>query len=729
MDPYEGRNGSTSVQPSLNPHQIQSHLAVLETFQTLIEFIEKRQFTTDDGPTAQSSSVSIEAFLHFSLFRFELWIGRIADVLPLEDHLPANSTSSIHEGHDRRLFNLPPEYLPPLDVLMVWYSYCLRSRAYFEDGLRCYPILNWLEFPTNLIVSNYHHLHQAYLVHHQTCLPFHDTFHGQQDHHWVSLTNTAYDPLRFIRNPCLRTVLCPICDERVETLFFRRDDHGQGQEGISSDDDTGCWSTDDPIRCRLQCNRCAWNGTKRDLSLWKLFRDLRSPLTTTSINEHQEFEDRFLIQLNCLGGSLTTERDLIDRSNAIQFNQLLLNLIIKDPLLESPPDRHRQPSSDDDDDDHHRIFRQLVYLLSKMNRFVQSFEDLDSILPPTQLKVSQPSRDGPEQLKMTIRESWKRICAAYSISEPFSVDLIYAMKVEMDFMKKLSKLGWIGSGTDEKQISDQSSRPAVLSTLGTCIARYQAFQDLIKESDQNVIPIPTLDIDLAWKTDRLRGVGYIEEMFERNPRLIDYPRDLDLTKSQAAKHFESISQLWLKKYQIGYSRYSVPWRSVPNRENWLTDQLERTTSKPAPRNRQDRPSNVSFSVETATTPKHQPHKLSPSTIKSTAVRNIHPDPIKLFPMAIKKKSIILKPDLDSVYETKPLDEQTQTEDTIRESVSNKASTPPREERVTYIPPSFVHNHEKDDDAWSMTSQNTQQELKIPIGRIGFVEESGTIRLM
>ncbi|CAH7676913.1 expressed protein [Phakopsora pachyrhizi] len=160
-------------------------------------------------------------------------------------------SGDISDGSSNPSIEIADEFLPPLDVLWVWYCYCFRSRAYYEDSLRSYPVLNSLRFPIKSIISNYSDLDpQKFLKDKRKfrVLPNvlrwtptdgseddddeHKTINQRKNNYeiddedrtridsmiknWFALTNTEFDPIGFYLNPTLRTTICPSCDDCIE---------------------------------------------------------------------------------------------------------------------------------------------------------------------------------------------------------------------------------------------------------------------------------------------------------------------------------------------------------------------------------------------------------------------------------------------------------------------------------------------------------------------------------
>ncbi|KAI9630309.1 hypothetical protein KEM48_014034 [Puccinia striiformis f. sp. tritici PST-130] len=468
----------------------------------------KKDTQNQDGLGKQEEDEELaDSFYHLALFRFELWLGRIADYLPQslfkfkdeqQTKLPKISNTKNNQDYD---ILLTTEYLPPLDVLFVWYCYTLNSRNYYEDGLRLYPILKHLRFPLELATSEYeltsskesleklgptdtdigeeeikemmHKIKQVSDPTHTSTSTDHSKHHADQAFSglllpkswntkaglnarelWMNLTNTPFNLIEFINSPGYRTFICPNCDDTIES------------------------------------------------------------------------------------------HELNDTKNAIKFTHL---------FLQEKEDQLRNP-----------------FLIT------WSLNQIRKIIDRTILK----NKLVPTSERFKIKNSFQNLLKSYSVPEPFSVDLIRSMKIETFFIRKMVHLGW----TDINNNSRNGDGSQV--TRASWIVDYRvvcrdttrsSFSSLASTINPLQVLIPTFDIDLAWKTDRLRGIEYTESMMQTNRNLINHPNELGLDKSKFLAHFRLTSALWVNcpssrpqhRYNIGYSRYPAPYLKIDRRQDWL----------------------------------------------------------------------------------------------------------------------------------------------------------------
>ncbi|KAA1137399.1 hypothetical protein PGTUg99_007154 [Puccinia graminis f. sp. tritici] len=597
--------------------------------------------TTDDDPNQDKrlkEDEELEAsFYHLALFCFELWLGRIADYLPQSLYKlkrPDQKSNPHLIKKDDYEIELTVDYLPPLDVLFVWYSYCLNSRNYYEDGLRLYPILKHLRFPLELAAAEYdlfcpktnvQKLGPASQIGEeetgellrkikQLSDPAHSCVNFKDDKHlrdpsvllgllspksfdspagshsrklWTSLTNTDFNLIRFINQPSLRTFICPQCDDTLESPFYVKDkqtntvkvtdscwsysgpkahksQHKPTSTSVQQDDQGAAFAQEESPRnhldnsrgahpagshknhAKLRCTNCNWTGIKQDLSLFKYaseFKFSSANLWLKSASSHPTQD-----AVNCLAGTLTTLDDLNDTKNAIKFNGLFLKekTDLVNALHERGQDEHHQSDVD-------RCLDHLNHIRHSLDLKI-----LNNKLVPTRERIK-------------IKNCFQNLLKSYSVPEPFSVDLIRSMKLETFFITKMVDLGWteINDPLSATTAANSIAKSELDGRLQSCLSRYNAFSSLVSTIDPLQVLIPTFDIDLAWKTDRLRGVEYTESMMQYNKNLINHPNELDLDKSKYLAHFRLTSALWISRYHIGYSRYPAPFVKVDRRQDWL----------------------------------------------------------------------------------------------------------------------------------------------------------------
>jgi len=112
---------SNDIEPLVVPSDLQAHLILLGAFRLLKEQVLSQQ---------EVSYFVMEPHEHWSVFlcravyRFQLWIEKV---------ISSKNRVTRHRGI------LPPEYCPPLDVVMVWLVYMLVCCFYIYSLLLASP--------------------------------------------------------------------------------------------------------------------------------------------------------------------------------------------------------------------------------------------------------------------------------------------------------------------------------------------------------------------------------------------------------------------------------------------------------------------------------------------------------------------------------------------------------------------------------------------------------------
>ncbi|KIJ16489.1 hypothetical protein PAXINDRAFT_75707 [Paxillus involutus ATCC 200175] len=141
----------------------------------------------------------------------------------------------------------------------------------------------------------------------------------------------------------------------------------------------------------------------------------------------------------------------------------------------------------------------------------------------------------------------ERTLGAYTDDRIFSIDLIGAVSRQASFVEKMADLGWTQPGFFD------SEEDAIV--LQHCIARYQAFLGLMKESQASMF-VPTLDIDLAWHTHQLMARRYQQDCFEVVGHFVNH--DDKLEEGHLATSFDVTCRVWKERYGLSYMYCGCP---------------------------------------------------------------------------------------------------------------------------------------------------------------------------
>ncbi|KAG8971610.1 hypothetical protein FRC05_010956 [Tulasnella sp. 425] len=138
--PNHFRINNNYVIPQLNPSDLEAHLVLLGAFHRLKEEVLTLKGVKADIPLEPEERYAV--FLQRAVYRFEQWAVRMIGGEGQEDE----------EGGRGQL---RPNEVPPLDVMMVWHTYMLNPRTYYEDCLRKLPgLLRIGSFPLVQLVSS-----------------------------------------------------------------------------------------------------------------------------------------------------------------------------------------------------------------------------------------------------------------------------------------------------------------------------------------------------------------------------------------------------------------------------------------------------------------------------------------------------------------------------------------------------------------------------------------------
>ena len=121
--PNHFRIGKQYTTPLIQCSDLQAHLILLGAFHRLREEVRSHK-GAEDFPLTPNERWAV--YLERAAHRFERWVTRM-----IGDDGDVADTTADHP--------LLPNQIPPLDVTLVWHSYMLNPRTYYEDCLRKFP--------------------------------------------------------------------------------------------------------------------------------------------------------------------------------------------------------------------------------------------------------------------------------------------------------------------------------------------------------------------------------------------------------------------------------------------------------------------------------------------------------------------------------------------------------------------------------------------------------------
>ncbi|RDB14774.1 hypothetical protein Hypma_016304 [Hypsizygus marmoreus] len=190
--------------PLINRSQIKGHLALLHAFYRLrtdIDALDARAktrlpFMPDDKDRRWAW------FVGLAVERFSIWC------------------SSLRQSDTYRLVE---EFLPPLDVLMVWHAYMLNPGWYAEDCIRI-PALKQLSQVERIFSSSLGTKLQTIL-----------TFEPSEERiqYWNSKTHREFDPLEDASQYQMKTIRCPKCTRFLNVALMTAEGTGYLQQNFA----------------------------------------------------------------------------------------------------------------------------------------------------------------------------------------------------------------------------------------------------------------------------------------------------------------------------------------------------------------------------------------------------------------------------------------------------------------------------------------------------------------
>jgi hypothetical protein len=328
--------------------------------------------------------------------------------------------------------------LPPLDILMVWHSYLLNPRIYFEDCLRLSRYELWrTPFPWKAINGAIDNETYVYTAPQEAI----DTFKESPSIQWHSQDDDRQ-----------KSVLCPKCLDRVQ-VPWTRPPVITGPEAIESylDNDTGFASQ----HFHEPCPQCYFDITHEKLRVGKFINDvkalslLKRPLPGTILNSVG------LVQKVAAGKFLGSHdpffpNRLVEKLPLFSYQALRNN--IGDLSIEE--------------------------LKSRIERVIKSKSKGNiEIVNSEQYKPDLVAKDSKIAIRKMLSQYWDN-------SSVFGLDLVGAVLRQGTFVLKMRKIDWLHS-------------PAAMTTMQRLIVKYHRFIRIIADNPKKVA-VPTLDVDLAW---------------------------------------------------------------------------------------------------------------------------------------------------------------------------------------------------------------------------------------
>ncbi|KAG8809140.1 hypothetical protein FRC17_003598 [Serendipita sp. 399] len=386
---------------------------------------------------------------------------------------------------------LSETYIPPLDVIMVWHTYLLNPRAFFEDSRRmsnpyCTNLVAIEEMPLTLISS---------LIDAETLDPLppsdeRQTFFEQTSKlpYHISLVSDRSDVL---------TLHCPFCAHPNQLVRWIDDD----EKGFAQ------------TKFVHTCEKCRKPITKSKIGIRRFCEE---------VSRRRTGERVFISEtlLNPLTG-------IVDEATAnATVTKLFKYLDATYKVLQPLPAGSN-------------VYVEATKLAEGLN---YDYLVLSDALHRGVRPYSAPDRNAPVPRQATTHTTLRKGRFIDDHAGLASLDLVGAVLRQGSFIQKMAELGWTRPGRFDLV---KESAPLVRS-----IARYHAFLDLMSYHPTSFF-VPTLDIDLAWHTHQLKSWHYRNDTLRFLRRFPNHDDSVDAL--QLSKGYDITAKEWKLRFGVPYS--------------------------------------------------------------------------------------------------------------------------------------------------------------------------------
>ncbi|KAL1296560.1 hypothetical protein AAFC00_000060 [Neodothiora populina] len=417
--------------------------------------------------------------------------------------------------------------LPPIDILMVWHSYMLNPRAYYEDCNRQGRLPLWHSpMPWDAVAKSITNGDFAYQP--EVSIP--KAFEARVGINWNN-----------IDDPADAHVLCPGCQHANRIPWTTCTD----SESINA-----VWAPSDASLLFARgtgygdkgfvtvCQGCKQSFNHDVLSAGKFLEDVRLLIHKDVIMRGTFLNQEGLPETTTIGKTPNKLTDYLDKKlSATSYPDRLIRSGWGQQLLD---------------------------------KFAAGQDlTMDSIRAQVEQAVHEGNRDWKKTAIIRCRPSQEeRIAIRRMMSRywdnwsPFALDLVGAVIRQGAFVEKMHKIDWLHS-------------PALPATMGRLIVKYTRFVYIMR--DKKNMAVPTLDVDLAWHTHQLHPSAYMNYTIRWTSQLIDHDDKVSETKLSDA--FAWTSRTYQDMYNEPYSECTC-WYCEAIRESHTSvkSRLFRTSS-------------------------------------------------------------------------------------------------------------------------------------------------------
>ncbi|KAG6811588.1 hypothetical protein H0H92_006711 [Tricholoma furcatifolium] len=349
----------------VNVAQIKGHLALLNAFTNLQSHVRGLTWSPADSEEAiRDMPFNVDTrwvwFVSMAVERFQLWCEAL---------------------HSNDLSRPVIEFLPPIDVLMVWHAYLLNPGWFAEDCVRL-PIMRHLTKATEILAKSLGSDLEEIIVAEPT--EARRTF-------WTSKTGRSWDALGDVDGQLSKEFPCPKCKNPIKCDYMNTKGDGYFQRKFQ-------------FRCRIpSCNMLSRSGyplyiDKDILCARKFLDDL--------FRVGEESDLRIY-----LAGSIRTPYMNIDIEKGKRVKHIVHDTMVQHHVGLRPAGTTGQQWAN-------IVLQKTLYEFKTLQASVVSHVN----------EIDRPFV--------------KRVFAAYSQPSPFSIDLVGAVIRQGSFTEKMVKLEW-----------------------------------------------------------------------------------------------------------------------------------------------------------------------------------------------------------------------------------------------------------------------------------------------
>ncbi|KAH8926003.1 hypothetical protein BT69DRAFT_1348341 [Atractiella rhizophila] len=436
--------------------------------------------TPSQGHVYVPAEVTWAIYLSRAVHRFELWCTKVL-------------RSQSGQGHDR----LQPEEYPPLDVLLVWHSFLLNPRAYYEESLGN-QLVQRLHFLGGIPLSEMVKLHLSRSIstdekrfqHSVIADDFSYCPSPQAKSNWENCVDGEPFVMSMPKPSDRHKFLCPGCRCEHSTPYVSSSGMGWAQSSFE-------------FRCS-----CRIVITKSTFAVRRLAAVVKERVHHEGWTATSEGKSKGIGKVplgSCLMGTILGPDGVPDAGRAESLNRKWIR-----PF--------------------HEAVKADPTIFGIAAGLGWNLESAEKSLVAARAK----SKDDEAKVKAV-----HRILAAYR--QPFvSIDLTAAVNRQFKFIESMHELGWLAPRAAEE----------AAAFVNKAISRYHNFLNLMIDPNITNFLVPTLDIDLVWHTHQLQDILYRKHTLLLLNHIPDH--DDKVEENTLATAFKETAKAWKKNFGADY---------------------------------------------------------------------------------------------------------------------------------------------------------------------------------